>query len=149
MYKRIGVVMLAGIVPVMGAAGQDPIRDGEAIVKAADWKQAQRIEVRIEEYEYAPDRIVLEAGKPYKLVIENEGEKAHYFTAPEFYKAVAWRKAEAEKVEVKAPYFKAFEIKPGGELELFFVAVGKGSFPVYCTIDDHRDRGMEGEIVVR
>jgi plastocyanin len=28
------------------------------------------------------------------------------------------------------------------------VPVKKGAYTVYCTIDDHREKGMEGKIIV-
>jgi uncharacterized cupredoxin-like copper-binding protein len=49
-----------------------------------------------------------------------------------------------KQAEIKAPYFTAVEVlKKGGQLDLYFVAVKSGKYLVYCTIDDHRENGME------
>ena len=65
---------------------------------------------------------------------------------------MAWRKAMTPRPnggEIKAPYFTAIEaFKKVGVVELYFVPVTKGVFPVVCTIDDHKDKGMTGSISV-
>ncbi|MDX1593059.1 MAG: cupredoxin domain-containing protein [Gammaproteobacteria bacterium] len=132
-----------------GTAGDDYITNADEIVKAADWGNMKTITVEIEEHLYTPENIQLEAGQPYKLELKNIGEEKHYFTAPAFYKSIATRKVQSRDGEVKAPYFKALEVLVGGQLDLYFVPVLTGEFPVYCTIDDHREKGMEGTLVVR
>lgn len=131
-------------------AAEDYITDADQIVKAANWDALETVQVVIEEHHYTPDVIRFKAGTPYKLELKNQGEKNHYFTAPEFYRSIATRKAMVNgQAEIKAPYFKAVEIlKAGGQLDLYFVPVTKGEYPVYCTIDDHREKGMEGSLIV-
>lgn len=122
----------------------------EEIVKAADWKAMETITITLEEHSYSPQDLKLKAGHAYKIELKNVGEKDHYYTAPEFFRSVAWRKAMVNKqAEIKAVYFTAVEVlKKGGQLDLYFVPVQKGRYPVYCTIDDHRQQGMEGSITV-
>lgn len=131
-------------------AADDVVAEADKIVKAANWEAMETVTVVLKEHEYTPGDLRFKAGTAYKLSLRNQGEKSHYFTAPEFYKAIATRKAEVEgKAEIKAPYFKALEVTaPGGEIDLYFVPVRKGSYDVYCTIDDHREKGMEGRIVI-
>lgn len=109
------------------------------------------VTVEMVEMEYGPDELVFEAGQPYKLILKNNGKKKHYFTAPEFYKAIATRKVQSNKDgEIKVPYLNALEMMAdGGQLDLYFVPVKKGTFSVYCTIDDHRSEGMEGSITIK
>lgn len=123
------------------------------IVKAAKWEQMETVTVELVEHDFNPKNLVLKANQPYRLVLKNNGEKDHYYTAAEFFKdAVAWRKAQTPKPhggEIKAPYFAAVEMyKKGGSIELFFVPVKKGKYDVICTIDDHKDQGMFGTITV-
>jgi len=110
-----------------------PVANADALVKAADWSQAETITVVMGEHHYTPMDLKLKAGKPYKLELKNEGDKDHYYTAPEFFKSVAWRKTMVNKqAEIKAPYFTAFEVlKKTGKFDFFFIAVNKGSYPVY------------------
>jgi uncharacterized cupredoxin-like copper-binding protein len=132
------------------AADDDYIRNAKEHVDRADWKNAETITVTMSEHDYAPRDIVFKAGKAYKLELKNAGDKDHYFTAPEFFRNVAWRKAMVNKqAEIKAPYFTAVEVlKKGGQLDLYFVPVTQGKYTVYCTIDDHREKGMEGSLAI-
>jgi uncharacterized cupredoxin-like copper-binding protein len=126
------------------------VTDADEIVKVADWKKMQTITVTIEEHHYEPQNIVFKIGQPYKLELKNIGEKDHYYTAPEFLRSIATRKAMVNKqAEIKAPYFKAFEVlKKGGQVDVYFVPVVQGQYKVYCTIDDHREKGMEGLLTI-
>lgn len=130
-------------------AQDDYIRNAKEIVDKTDWKAMETVTVTLGEHYYEPTDLKLKAGKAYKLVLKNLGEKDHYYTAGEFFRSVAWRKAMVHgQAEFKAPYFTAVEVLKGGQLELYFVPVGKGRFNVICTIDDHREKGMEGTITV-
>lgn len=142
-------VALAGC-GTLGGAGPDYIADGPDIVKAADWSQMKTVTVTMDEHSYGPDTLRLTAGQPYKIQLRNVGEKDHYYTAPEFFRSVAWRKLMVDRnAEIKVDYVTALEVlKKRGQLDLYVVPVRKGSYTVYCTIDDHRVSGMDGRIVV-
>ena len=145
-----GFAVLFSLALAVPAYAQVP--DADAIVKAAKWDQMETVTVELLEHDFVPKHIKLTAGKPYRLVMKNTGEKDHYYTATEFFKSVAWRKAMTPRPhggEIKAPYFTAFEaFKKGGVVEAYFVPVTKGKFDVICTIDDHKDQGMFGTITV-
>ncbi len=147
------VLALFAVMVVTGFsyAGGDYVTNSAEIVKKADWKKMKTVTVEMVEMEYGPDELVFEAGQPYKLILKNSGKKKHYFTAPEFYKSIATRKVQSDKDgEIKVPYLLALEMMAdGGQLDLYFVPVKKGTFQVYCTIDDHRTEGMEGSITIK
>lgn len=125
------------------------VKHVKAKVKAADWKKMQTVKVTLDEFKYEPSDLRFKVDQPYKLVLKNIGKSKHYFTAPEFYRSIAARKVQSKDGEIKAPFFLALEIqKNGGELELFFIPQSKGTYPVYCTIGDHRKDGMSGAITV-
>lgn len=130
----------------------DYVTNAADVVKAANWDKMETVTVELDEHSFTPQDLKLKAGQPYKLVIKNVGEKDHYYTAADFFKSVAWRKAQTPRPaggEMKAPYFSAVEAyKEGGSVELFFVTVNKGTFEVICTIEDHKDQGMKGTITV-
>jgi uncharacterized cupredoxin-like copper-binding protein len=127
----------------------DYVANAAEIVAKADWKNLEVVTVTLEEHSYTPQDLSFKVGKAYRIELKNIGEKDHYFTAPEFFKSVAWRKAMVNKqAEIKAPYFTAVEVLKSGQLDLYFVPVKVGSYKVYCTIDDHREKGMEGTITV-
>lgn len=134
----------------ISCAEQDYIVNAGDIVKDTDWEKMETITVEMDEFSYNPETITFKAGQAYKLELKNIGEKKHYFTAPEFYKAIATRKVQSNQDgEIKAPYFTAIELMVGGQLDIYFVPVTKGSYPVYCTVKDHRDvEGMEGSLII-
>ena len=146
------VVSGAMLVAPAFALAADYIANAGEIVKAANWEKMETVSIELDDHSFAPQNITLKAGQPYRLVIRNVGEKDHYFTAEKFFRSVAWRKVQTPKPhggEVKAPFFTALEAyKEGGVVEGFFVTVDKGSFEVVCTIDDHKDKGMQGSITV-
>ena len=146
----LGAAALIAGCQSLPAAAPGHIADGAAIVKAADWDQMQTVSVTMEEHSYTPTTLTLKAGVPYKIQLRNVGDHDHYFTAPEFFRSVAWRKLMVNKnAEIKVDYITATEVlKKSGQLDLYVVPVKKGTYTAFCTIDDHRPKGMEGVIVV-
>ena len=117
-------------------------------VADADWDAMQTIRVEMDEFTFTPETLSFEVGKPYKLEIVNLGMVKHYFTAEEFYRSVAFRKAQDSSGEIKAPYFKAIEIFPGEQADLYLIPTKTGSYDSICTITGHADDGMTGHITV-
>lgn len=142
---------MLGLAVTPSLAADDYVTNAADIVKAADWKQMTTVTVEISEYQYDPNQLEFTADQPYRLVLKNKGEKDHYFTATDFFKAIATRKVQSVKDgEVKAPYVKDLEIrKNGGELELFFVPIKKGTYPLFCSVEDHKEQGLHGSIVIK
>ena len=144
-------VFVAAPIPA-GANPPQPafITNGAELVKKADWTKMEVVTVVMEEHSYAPQHLRLKAGQPYRIELKNQGEKDHYYTAPEFFRSVAWRKLMVNKqAEIKVDYVNATEVlRNKGQLDLYIIPVTRGTFPVYCTIDDHREKGMEGTIIV-
>ena len=131
-------------------AGEDYIKYSGELKKKTNWDEMITVTVGLKEFGYVPEKLVFKAGFPYKLELINIGKEKHYFTAPEFYRSIASRKVQANNIgEVKAPYFLAIELLPGGgQLDLYFVPVKKGTYKVFCTRKGHRKNGMEGTIVI-
>ena len=150
--KQFFTVAILTLALGTSAFGEDTVPNSAEIVKKAAWDSMETVTIELVEHEFNPKNLMLKADKPYRLVIKNTGEKDHYYTATEFFKSVAWRKAMTPRPhggEIKAPYFTAVEVfKKGGTIELYFVPTRKGSFEVICTIDDHKEKGMTGTITV-
>lgn len=148
----VRIATLAGLIAglPLSALAADYIDNAKDYIDKVDWKAQNVVTVELSEHHFTPEEIRFKAGQAYKVELKNVGEKDHYFTATEFNRAVAWRKIMVNgQAEAKAPYFTAFEVlKKGGQLDLYFVPVKAGTYPVYCTIDDHRDKGMEGQLII-
>ena len=152
-YKTLAlmsaVTVIAGCQSMPGAS-PNYVVDSAAIVKAADWDKMQTVTLTMEEHSYAPSTLTLKAGQAYKIELRNVGDHHHYFTAPEFFRSVAWRKLMVNNnAEIKVDYVVATEVlKKRGQLDLYLVPVKTGTYTAYCTIEDHRPKGMEGRIIV-
>ena len=150
-HKQIFLGAIAFLLAGCMTTGDTYVTNYKDVVKAADWKTMQTVTVELDSHSYEPSELVFKAGQPYRLVMKNlSDEDKHYFTAPEFFRAIATRKVQSNKDgEVKAPYFTALEMmKSGGRLDLYFVPVKKGTYETYCTIKGHRKEGMEGKIAI-
>ncbi|MEE8432086.1 MAG: cupredoxin domain-containing protein [Candidatus Desulfatibia sp.] len=147
------IAFLAAGLAVPSALSAETIDDYVKLAKEAkkkyNWDNKKTVTVGIKEFGYEPNKLVFKTGQTYKLEIINIGKEKHYFTAPEFFRAIATRKAQNKLAEIKAPFFLALEIMPkGGQLDLYFVPLKKGTYPVYCTRPDHRKKGGEGKIII-
>jgi len=151
MKKTVLAAVVAATTLALSACGHHHramhVHDAAERVKAADWSKMESVTVTMTDYAFNPASVVFRQGVPYKLVIENRGSQKHYFTAESFFRAIATRKLQSNSDgEVKAPYFSAIEVYPGRSLDLYFVAVKAGSYPLVCTIEGHETLGMKGEI---
>lgn len=121
-----------------------------AALAAADWSRRIEISLEMHDYGYRPRELRLRVGQPYRLTFTNTGSVSHYFNAPEFFAAVASRKAEVPRVaEVKADVFSSFEVHGrGGTLEYYFVPLVPGTYRAHCHIKDHLELNIEAFITI-
>lgn len=156
----------AFLVAVAAALGQSPLAypaaaDGAETVpipeatrlnalKSANWKEAPAVNLELRDYGLSPRELRFKAGKPYRLVITNNGAHSHYFNAPQFMKNVAARYALVkDQVEVKADFFREFELaRRGGSVEFHFVPLTAGSYQMYCHLEGKEHEGVQATIVV-
>jgi len=156
MYRHLlGAVALTALA---ACAGGDVVRntppegylqDAPARVAAVDWSTAQTVEVALSEYAFTPAVLTFEAGKPYRLLLRNDGSSAHTFASMGFFQAIAAQKLVSGAGEETLPYIESIEVPSGGSKELYFVAARAGSFPLECSVFLHDAFGMTGEITVR
>jgi uncharacterized cupredoxin-like copper-binding protein len=135
---------------------------------AGDLSRQDPIEVTVDlgtpetPYGFSPNRIELETGKLYKLVLRNRGDLPHYFTSHEFSARVFTRKVQvvadvAGKPQTLAEFkgaIREIEVYPGHRAEWWLVPVATGRLTdLHCGIRDkdgksHAEHGMVGEIVI-
>ncbi|ESA38401.1 copper-binding protein [Leptolyngbya sp. Heron Island J] len=96
---------------------------------------------------FEPDNLTFEAGKRYKLLLDNPSPVKHYFTAKDFADVIWTQKVEAGNVEVKGAIHE-LELKPGAEAEWVFVPQKPGTYELHCSIAGHAEAGMVGELTV-
>lgn len=135
---------------------------GNTIALAAGDLTAQTaIEVKVQlgdkenALRFFPDRLELETGKLYKLVLYNASALAHYFSSDGLSRAVFTRKAQVlgpdgkTIAEVKG-IVSEIEIYPGGTAEWWFVPVKTVTLnDLKCTVKGHAEGGMVGGISIK
>ncbi|HEY0413988.1 MAG TPA: cupredoxin domain-containing protein [Allosphingosinicella sp.] len=109
---------------------------------AQDWSHAQRVEVRLANFSYAPKVIHLRAGQPVVLHLVNTASGGHDFYAPAFFAAAQVRAQDRAQIDDGSVDF-------GGRESHDVALVPKaGRYPLKCTHAFHKMFGMTGEIVV-
>lgn len=141
------------LLAVMGLALWGWFGFAEAKASVSPANQHMVTEVRIHlgndagELTFNPDQLQFEAGKQYKLVLDNPSPQKHYFTAKDFADAIWTQKVEAGNVEIKGTIHE-LELKPGAIAEWVFIPLKNGSFELHCSILGHTEAGMRGEIAI-
>ena len=107
----------------------------------AETPERVTITLAMNEYRFAPARLVFRKGVHYRLLLENHGTELHQFTAPGFLGDIVIANPEILRPASKDIVLAAHERK-----ELLFTAPNAGRFPLTCA--DHDWAGMIGEIVV-
>ncbi len=115
---------------------------------AVDWSRAKIIRFELDEMSFHPDRVVFKAGQPYRLRIENAGEKRHNVMSPTFFAAIIQHSLKGGGLLVQNPKDIKIDLQAGRVAEFHFIAKSPGRYPIYCSVDDHRERGMEGEFII-
>src|SRR4051794_35299576 len=106
-----------------------------------DWSKAELVVVRLAEYQFVPDHIVLRRGVPYRLRLDNQGTEIHDFTAPDFFQAVS-----LADPGVLGSNPGNIVVKPHQQTQLKLVPQRSGSYQLRCA--DHDWAGMTGAIIV-
>ena len=123
-----------------------PSPEAKAGAAEADWTHPQHYDIILSEFHFAPSRIVLRHGEPYVLRLENRGRFRHTFTAPEFFRAVAFRPEEAATEAEQSG--GSLSLAAGEVEEIELVPLQAGTYAVECTKPLHGLFGMTGDIVV-
>jgi uncharacterized cupredoxin-like copper-binding protein len=149
----LAVLVLAGCsgqrTDVQSAAPPGYQADAASRVASVDWSKVQTIKVGMDEYDYVPSSLNLEAGKPYRLHIENSGGKSHTFSSEPFFKSIAARRLTTKERTVEAPFIQELVVASGQAADLDFVALTPGDYPLVCNEPLHEIFGMTGTIRVR
>jgi uncharacterized cupredoxin-like copper-binding protein len=104
---------------------------------------------------FFPDKIELETGKLYKVVLHNPSTLAHYFSSDGLSRAVFTRKVQVlgpdgkTIAEVKGTILE-IEVYPGGTAEWWFVPIKTVTLhDLKCTVKGHSEGGMIGTITIK
>jgi plastocyanin len=119
---------LAAVALMAGCGGDDD--DGPGRTVTVD--SGATVQVTADEYSFDPERIVVERGGPLTIELRNDGDLAHNL-----------RLRRDDREVGGTPTF------PGGRTESGRVQLEPGSYQMLCTVGDHADLGMTGELEVK
>jgi plastocyanin len=119
---------LAAVALAAGCGGDDQDEAGRTVtVDGGD-----TVVVTAREYSFDPERVVVEGGGPLTIELENAGDLAHNL-----------RLRRGGQDVGGTPTF------PGGRTESGRVRVEPGAYEMICTVGDHAELGMTGELEVK
>ncbi len=110
----------------------------------AQAQDAQTVTVTLTSYAFTPSTIELKADVPVKLHLINSAEKAHNFSAPEFFAASAVAPADQSKIADGA-----IELDGGQSVDVTLTPGKPGTYDLKCTHFMHTTLGMTGTITVQ
>jgi len=99
------------------------------------------------EFAFRPATIHLTAGRPARLVLVNRGGIAHQFETA-YLRGLPVR-VVGNTVDVATTGLEFIRLDPDGTARLEFLPRAKGRFVFACTIEGHREAGMQGILEVR
>jgi uncharacterized cupredoxin-like copper-binding protein len=143
----LGMAMFISHASVALAAGdltqQTPI---DIKVQLGDEKNSKR---------FVPDKIELETGKLYRLILSNPSAEKHYFSSEGLSQAVFTRKVQVNGAAGKAlaevkGVIREIEVYPNAVTEWWLVPIKAGNYgDLKCTIPGHAEAGMVGYILIK
>lgn len=139
LIHMLATVWLLTSVGVTLVEAADPSLPGPPLVVPVAADGVQRATVTLDSYSYAPNHLIVEAGKPVELtLISVTTITPHNFII----------KDPAGSLSVEQ------DVSAGKTVTVKFTPTQSGIFPIYCDkrlwpLPSHRDKGMEGKLEVR
>jgi uncharacterized cupredoxin-like copper-binding protein len=114
-----------------------------------DWTAAEVVSVLLEDNSFSPEDVELKLHQPYKLVLTNVSDRAkHDLVDLHFFHAVVLKEVVVGGIVVNTHHIHSLELKPNSSSTLYLVPVKVGENDIYCSIEGHREDGMEGYITI-
>ena len=127
--RALAVLAALVCVTLTSACGGGDEAGGDGTTTAASKGTAQRVEISAKDFLFQPARLSVEPGK-VTFVLTNDGNAPH-----------------ALEIEGNGVEEETDTIDAGDSTELT-VDLEDGTYEIYCPVDGHRERGMEGTLTV-
>jgi plastocyanin len=124
---RQSALSLCAVLVVLAACGGD-----DEPLRTVTVSGSQPIRTKADEYRFDPGRIVVTSDRPLRFDVENKGTLAHNLTILDGDRKLA-----------------ALRSFPPGEQRTLNADVPPGSYRLVCTVSDHEELGMVGELYVK
>lgn len=129
---RTLVRTLSGVAAVVSLAGCDGGGEAEDRGRTVTVGPTDAVDVVADEYLFDPSTIVAGDGGELELTLDNQGAIAHNL-----------RLFDGEEDVGGTPTFA------GGEARTVRLELDRGSYRMVCTVGDHEELGMVGDLEVR
>lgn len=108
---------------------------------------AQEVKLETSAMAFDTNQIEVQAGRPVKLALQNDDAVLHDFAIQEIdVKVKSTGHDDHAHASSIALHVSAAAGKTGS---IEFTPEKAGTYTYYCTVDGHRDAGMEGQFVVK
>ena len=146
MQKSLGLIAAAILAGCAAQPGPVTLPATAPQPQTVEWGSAKSVEIDLDEFQFQPDSLSFEVGRPYRVTFRNTGAGGHNFTSSELFSAVLLRPdapgtAAAGKGQI--------ELAPGASSTVELVPVTPGRYPFHCTHGMHELFGMSGEAQIR
>jgi uncharacterized cupredoxin-like copper-binding protein len=121
--KPVAVLLLLLLAAALAGCGSDEDGDDDGAAAAAE-----TVELVATDFAFEPSSLMFDAAGEHTLTLQNDGEFPHAIAFDELDDATG-------------------NVDPGASGEVT-LDLEPGSYTLYCPVGDHRDRGMEGTLVV-
>ena len=111
-----------------GCGGDDSADTGRSVTV----DRGQTVTVKAREYSFDPDLVVVKGAGELTIRLENDGDLAHNIRV----------RRDGEEIG-GTPSF------PAGRTESARVRLERGRYELLCTVGDHAELGMRGELEVK
>jgi len=133
MNKLIGIIVL--LIIVLGgmwfltkdSVKEVPLSDEETITATGEVKE---FVVEGSNFKFSPAEMKVKAGDTVKVTLKNPDSMPHDFKIDEF--------NTATKIIAKG----------GADETIEFIANKRGTFEYYCSVGNHREKGMIGKLII-
>jgi heme/copper-type cytochrome/quinol oxidase subunit 2 len=136
LLATVGLILCISVTIVNGV---EPSQSGPPMIIPVAEDRVQRATITLDSYSYAPNHLIVEAGKPVELtLISVTTIVPHNFII----------KSPTGNLSVEQ------DVSAGKTVTIRFTPTQPGTFPIYCDkrlwpLPSHRDKGMEGTLEVR
>lgn len=110
-------------------------------------QESAEVKIDMTEFAFRPATVRIRVGRPVRLIFRNRGQIAHQFETD--YLRKTWVRMTNESVYVETNGLDFMGVQPGAWGRLEFMPRRVGRFAFLCTIEGHREAGMQGVLEVR
>lgn len=135
--------IVGAVLVILSLAGIRPACAAGSANAAVDWAKAQVVTVAMTNFAFAPNRLILHRGTPYRLHLVNNGSGGHDFASRDFFRAVEVAPEDRTKIDGAK-----IELARDETADVRLVPITPGTYPIRCTHFLHALFGMKGEAVI-